>query len=133
MEKKVCVITGGGSGMGLAAARELGKTHKILIAGRNAGKLEVALDDLRRSGIEAEAMACDVALRQSTDRLALHAATMWSIAAVLNAAGMSPHMGTARDIMAANALKRSEQGAPQAGISGVDIGYSLTKLAAHRS
>ena len=34
----VCVITGGGSGMGLATAKMLGKDHYILIAGRSRDK-----------------------------------------------------------------------------------------------
>ena len=37
--KKVYVITGGGSGMGLATIKELGKECKVIISGRNAAKL----------------------------------------------------------------------------------------------
>lgn len=32
--KKICVITGGGSGMGLEAAKILGKERTIIISGR---------------------------------------------------------------------------------------------------
>ena len=45
--KKVYVITGGGSGMGLATVKALGKDHKIIISGRTASKLQGAVDDIR--------------------------------------------------------------------------------------
>ena len=42
--KNVCVITGGGSGMGLATAKRLGKKGQyLLLAGRTAAKLEKAV------------------------------------------------------------------------------------------
>ena len=34
MNKRICVITGGGSGMGLETAMIMGKTHYIIICGR---------------------------------------------------------------------------------------------------
>ena len=43
--KQVCVITGGGSGMGLAAAKILGKENYIVIVGRTKQKLEDALKE----------------------------------------------------------------------------------------
>lgn len=46
MIKKVCVITGGGSGMGLATAKILGKENYIIIVGRTIKKLEAALKEL---------------------------------------------------------------------------------------
>jgi short-subunit dehydrogenase involved in D-alanine esterification of teichoic acids len=38
--KNICVITGGGSGMGLATARIMVKTHYVIICGRTVEKLE---------------------------------------------------------------------------------------------
>ena len=43
MEKNVCVITGGGSGMGLEAAKLMPKDKIIVIAGRTVKKLEKKL------------------------------------------------------------------------------------------
>jgi len=40
--KNVCVITGGGSGMGFATAKILGKENYIIIVGRTLKKLEDA-------------------------------------------------------------------------------------------
>ena len=36
--KEVCVITGGGSGMGLKTAHIMGKTHYVIISGRTVKK-----------------------------------------------------------------------------------------------
>ena len=43
----VCVITGGGSGMGLEAAKILGKNSKIILVGRTVSKLDKALAELK--------------------------------------------------------------------------------------
>lgn len=43
---EVCVITGGGSGMGLAAAKNMPKEKIILISGRTEKKLERASEEL---------------------------------------------------------------------------------------
>jgi short-subunit dehydrogenase len=44
--KKVCVITGGGSGMGLAAAKFMSNEKIIVLSGRTVSKLEKAVNDL---------------------------------------------------------------------------------------
>lgn len=44
--KNVCVITGGGSGMGLAAAKYLPKEKCIVLSGRTVKKLEKAVQEL---------------------------------------------------------------------------------------
>nr|WP_314464285.1 SDR family oxidoreductase [uncultured Clostridium sp.] len=102
--KNICVITGGGSGMGLATARWMGKDHSVIICGRSVKKLEDAVSELQAEGIEAEAYACDVSDYNSVVQLADHAKEKGKVSAVINAAGMSPHMGDAQKIMEANAL-----------------------------
>ncbi len=102
--KKVCVITGGGSGMGLATAKVLGKENYIIIVGRTLHKLESALKELIAEGIEAEAFACDVSNLASVEKLVKRAQEIGQISSIINAAGMSPHMGEARTIMEVNAL-----------------------------
>lgn len=101
---KVCVITGGGSGMGLATAKWMGKDHSIIISGRSVKKLENAISLLQAEGIEAKAYACDVSNIDDVVCLANFAKEKGKITAVIHAAGMSPHMGDARKIMEANAL-----------------------------
>lgn len=101
---KVCVITGGGSGMGFETARLMGKDHDIIICGRNVNKLENAVLELKAEGVEIEAFPCDVSEYASVEKLAFYAKTKGRVAAVIHAAGMSPHMGDAKKIMEANAL-----------------------------
>ena len=102
--KNVCVITGGGSGMGLETAKILGKENYVIICGRTVGKLESAIRKLQEEGIEAEAFPCDVSDRESVHKLAVHARELGKITGVIHAAGMSPHMDDARKIMETNAL-----------------------------
>lgn len=102
--KKVCVITGGGSGMGLETAKIMGKTHYVIICGRTVQKLEKAVQELQEEGIACEAFPCDVSDIQSVRRLAVHALSKGCVQAVIHAAGMSPHMGSAEQIMATNTL-----------------------------
>jgi short-subunit dehydrogenase len=59
-KNKICVITGGSSGMGLASAKIIGKNHYIIIAGRTVRKLENAISELYTGGIESEAFICDI-------------------------------------------------------------------------
>lgn len=105
--KTVCVITGGGSGMGLEAAKCMPKEKIIVISGRTVAKLEKAVDELKALGFETYAHACDTSDRESVKKLAAYAATLGEIKNVINAAGISPAMGSAGDqekILRINAL-----------------------------
>lgn len=104
MEKKICVITGGGSGMGLETAKIMGKTHYVIICGRTVSKLKNAIKNLKDKGIECEAFPCDVGDSSSVRKLAEHAHGLGEVQAVIHAAGMSPHMGDAEKIMQTNAI-----------------------------
>jgi len=102
--KPVCVITGGGSGMGLATAKILGQTHRIVISGRTVQKLDAALAELTAAGIEAHAVACDVADKASVKKLAETASRLGPVSIVIHAAGISPQMGESEEILRINAL-----------------------------
>ena len=105
--KKVCVITGGGSGMGLATAKLVCEEgYYTILVGRTASKLEKAVNDLRSAGGEAEAFSCDVSVSdlESCFALAKHAAECGEVKAILHIAGLSPHMGDAEKILRGNAL-----------------------------
>lgn len=100
----VCVVTGGGSGMGLETAKILGKTQKIILVGRTVSKLENALAELKALGIEAEAYPCDAGERESVKKLAAYAVQQGTVKTVIHAAGVSPHMASGEKIFAINAI-----------------------------
>ena len=103
--KTVCVITGGGSGMGLEAAKCMPKEKIIVISGRTLKKLEGAVEELKALGYEAYAKPCDTSNRDSVKELVSFSASLGEIKNVINSAGVSPAMkGTPEGILQINAL-----------------------------
>ena len=101
----VCVITGGGSGMGLAAAKFMPKDKIIVLSGRTVAKLEKAVAELEALGYTAYAKACDTSDRESVKELAAFAASLGEVKNVINSAGISPAMSTDMEkILRINAL-----------------------------
>ncbi len=102
---KVCVITGGGSGMGLAAAKFMTKDHVIVVSGRTESKLTKAVEELKEAGYEAYAKRCDTSDRDSVKALAEYAAGLGEITNVIHAAGVSPAMNvTPESLLRINAM-----------------------------
>lgn len=102
--KKICVVTGGGSGMGLEAARLVGKDHKIILIGRTVAKLEKAVEQLKADGIDAETYPADISDRESVKQLADYVKQQGHLKVVIHSAGVSPHMAEAGTIFTINAL-----------------------------
>lgn len=102
--KDVCVITGGGSGMGLAAAKFMPKEKIIVISGRTVSKLENAVRGLEELGYTAYAHACDTSDRTSVRTLANYAKGLGTVRNVINSAGMSPNMANGEKLLKVNAL-----------------------------
>lgn len=102
--EKVCVVTGGGSGMGFETARIIGKDHHIILAGRTVSKLENAIQQLKAEGISAEAYPGDVSNPASVKELALYAAGRGTVSKVIHAAGVSSHMASGENIFKINAM-----------------------------
>ncbi len=102
--KTVCVITGGGSGMGLAAAKCMPKEKIIVVTGRTMSKLEKAVKELEALGYEAYAKTCDTSNRQQVRELAEYAASLGEIKNVINSAGLSPAMAKPEQLIRVNAL-----------------------------
>ena len=102
--KNICVVTGGGSGMGLETAKLVGKDQKIILVGRTVSKLQNALDELHALGIEAEVYPCDAGNREAVEKLAQYAAAQGTVKTVVHAAGVSPHMTDALSIFKINAV-----------------------------
>lgn len=74
--KKVCVITGGGSGMGLEAGLQMDREKIIVVSGRTEKKLENAVMRLSQAGFEAYARTCDTSKRESVRQLAEYAESL---------------------------------------------------------
>ena len=102
--KTVCVITGGGSGMGLAAAKFMPKEKIIVVTGRTLSKLEKAVAELTELGFEAYAKTCDTSKRDEVAALADYAASLGVIKNVIHSAGLSPAMAKPEQLMRVNAL-----------------------------
>ena len=104
MKKNVCVITGGGSGMGLEAAKCMPKDKIIVVTGRTMSKLEKAVKELEELGYEAYAKTCDTSKREQVRELAEFAASLGEIKNVINSAGLSPAMAQPEQLIRVNAL-----------------------------
>jgi citronellol/citronellal dehydrogenase len=61
LNHQVAIVTGGGSGIGLATAHELVRLGaRVAICGRNVAKLDAAADQLRQAGGTVLAQPCDI-------------------------------------------------------------------------
>jgi citronellol/citronellal dehydrogenase len=70
LKNQVALITGGGSGIGLAIAREFGDLGaKLVISGRNAEKLANAKAELEAAGIAVLTQTCDIRKPEEVDAL----------------------------------------------------------------
>lgn len=86
--KKIQVVTGGTSGMGLATAIALGKFGPVLIGGRSEKRLANAMEQLKAAGVEAYGKTCDISDKKSLEEFATYAASLGTIGNVVNAAGV---------------------------------------------
>ena len=89
-EHGAAVITGGGSGLGLAVAREMARRrYPVIGAGRTEERLRTAVDELTAAGCRAEGVVCDVRDRSAVARVFDRAEERfrWVESLVNNAAG----------------------------------------------
>lgn len=87
-ERKLQVVTGGTSGMGLATAKALGVYGPVLIGGRNKKRLDNAMDELKAAGVEAYGKNCDISNQESLKAFVEYAVSIAPIGNVVNAAGV---------------------------------------------
>lgn len=102
--EKVCVITGGGSGMGLAAAKFMPKDKIIVVSGRTEKKLLNAVAELEALGYKVYAKSCDTSDRAKVQELVRFADSLGEVTTVINSAGLSPAMSDPETIIRVNAL-----------------------------
>ena len=89
---RVALVTGGNSGLGLAMAKALALGGaRVVICGRNAQRLQTAVEDVGNSGSQAACVEFDVELTAKLPELAHLAARPFGPPDILvNAAGVNP-------------------------------------------
>jgi NADP-dependent 3-hydroxy acid dehydrogenase YdfG len=69
-QTKTAVITGGGSGIGLALAQAFNRSgYSVVISGRDVKRLQSAVAELSKNNAKAQAIACDVRDPASVQKL----------------------------------------------------------------
>ncbi|WP_261566530.1 SDR family oxidoreductase [Frankia gtarii] len=95
--RNVVVVIGTG-GMGVAAARRLASGRRLVLADNSPERLESVVAVLQSEGHAVAGHPVDVTDRKSVEDLANAAGSGGRIEAVVHTAGVSPVMGTARQI-----------------------------------
>jgi len=88
---KTAVITGGGSGIGLALARAFSRSgYSVVISGRDMTRLQATADELGKNNAKVQAIACDVRDPDSVQKMFQQIAQRYATLDVLiNNAGVA--------------------------------------------
>ncbi|MGF2210481.1 SDR family oxidoreductase [Streptomyces albidoflavus] len=90
----VVVVTGAGRGLGLATARRVGADgHRVVLAELDPARGEEAADSLRRDGLDAHFLPCDVADPGSVAAMAEATAALGPVHGLVNNAGLADAVG----------------------------------------
>ena len=98
----VCVITGGGKGIGLEAAKCQSKEKILVLAGNKIETLENAVQEMRARGYTVFAKHCDVSNLQSVKELAEFACKLGNVKTLIHTAELSAKAPTAEQILMVN-------------------------------
>ncbi|MET3729927.1 short-subunit dehydrogenase [Fictibacillus halophilus] len=85
---KTVIITGGGSGLGLALAREYNKKYNVYLVGRNEQKLKQAVESFAHSENKVSYKACDVTNYEQTESMLQSIFQSENVHALINNAGI---------------------------------------------
>jgi NAD(P)-dependent dehydrogenase (short-subunit alcohol dehydrogenase family) len=97
------VVVGAG-GMGMAVARRIGGSHRLLLADRDAVHLDRQLTALGDEGHDANGLVCDVTDRSSVRELAAQARELGHARSLVHVVGLSPSMADGPTILGVNLL-----------------------------
>ncbi|NEC95654.1 3-oxoacyl-ACP reductase FabG [Streptomyces albidoflavus] len=90
----VVVVTGAGRGLGLATARRVGADgHRVVLAELDPARGKEAADSLRRDGLDAHFVPCDVAEPDSVTAMAEATAALGPVHGLVNNAGLADAVG----------------------------------------
>ncbi|MET8671725.1 SDR family oxidoreductase [Streptomyces albidoflavus] len=90
----VVVVTGAGRGLGLATARRVGADgYRVVLAELDPARGEEAADSLRRDGLDAHFVPCDVAEPDSVAAMAEATAALGPVHGLVNNAGLADAVG----------------------------------------
>ena len=95
----VCVITGGGRGIGLETAKNISKEKILVLADVEVETLENAVRELRARGYTAFAKYCDVSNVNNVKELAKFALVLGNVKQVVHAAETSAKADNAERIL----------------------------------
>ncbi|MGW4372159.1 SDR family oxidoreductase [Streptomyces albidoflavus] len=90
----VVVVTGAGRGLGLATARRVGADgYRVVLAELDPARGEEAAETLRRDGLDAHFVPCDVADPNSVTAMAEATAALGPVHGLVNNAGLADAVG----------------------------------------
>ena len=99
----LAVVVGAG-GLGMAIARRLGYSHRLLLATRTQATLDKQVAALREEGHDVRSCACDVSNARDVAKLAAAVAEHGPMKTLAHVVGLSPNMADFRTIMNVNLL-----------------------------
>ncbi|HET6506983.1 MAG TPA: SDR family oxidoreductase [Baekduia sp.] len=102
--RTVAVITGAAGGLGRACARRLGRRHALVLTDVSPERLDAEVAELAADGIAATSVPGDVRDPAVAGRLADAIGEGDRLAAIVCAAGLSPHMADSEDIFTVNLI-----------------------------
>lgn len=85
--RDVAVITGGAGGIGLAAAKIVGRSRAVVICDVNQERLDTAVAELEKLNIACKAVRCDITDLTSVAELVEISSAFGAVGAVIHTAG----------------------------------------------